>query len=62
MTDRVYQGTDYLDFSRYGRSVEFDIMPDNYVKVSVSDDVGNSFLLTAEQATLLKEFLISKGY
>jgi hypothetical protein len=67
MTDRVFE--DELSFGVAYRSedVEVYVFDDGNVKIEVTEDAGwdsqrANFTLTAEEATLLKEFLIRKGY
>lgn len=66
MTDRVYQDERSFDVGeggRFARGAEFYVFGvDNSLQVSVEDDRTHSFTLTAEEATMLKEFLIAKGY
>lgn len=68
MTDRVFQ--DYTSFGVSNRYavVEFYLFENRGVMVNVTEGSGSwdrqniSFNMTAEEATALKEFLISKGY
>ena len=66
MTDRVFQDASSFEVSnggRFARGAEFYVFgTDKSLKVSVEDDRTYSFTLTTEEATMLKEFLISKGY
>ena len=67
MTDRVFEDARSFEVSGGGRSVEVYVFKDGDVKVEVMEEAGwdsqrASFTMTAEEATLLKEFLIRKGY
>lgn len=67
MTDRVFEDARSFEVSGGGRSVEAYVFEAGDVKVEVMEDAGwdsqrASFTMTAEEATLLKEFLIRKGY
>lgn len=65
MTDRVFEDERSFEVSGRGRSVE--VYVDDNVMIEVIEDNGwdsqrASFTMTAEEATMLKEFLIRKGY
>lgn len=68
MTDRVFQNEDSFEVSSRHGDVEIYVYDDHSVKVNVSEGGGQydaawaSFTMTAEEATKMKEFLISKGY
>lgn len=67
MTDRVFEDARSFEVSDKNRWVEVYVFGDGDVKIEVAEDAGwNSqranFTITAEEATMLKEFLISKGY
>jgi hypothetical protein len=63
MTDRVFEDTiGFTVLSRFG-SAELNLFKDRSVQVIVSEGRDLSvFSMTAEEATMLKEFLIRKGY
>ena len=67
MTKRAYYYDRSFEVSDKNRWVEVYVFGDGDVKIEVAEDAGwNSqranFTITAKEATLLKEFLISKGY
>ena len=71
MTKRAFEYDRSWEVSEGGRSVEVYVFVrdtnEGNVKIEVTEDAGwNSqranFTLTAEEATLLKEFLIKQGY
>ena len=67
MTDRVFEDARSWEISGDGRSVEVCVFEDGDVMITAAEEAGwNSqraiFTMTAEEATLLKEFLIRKGY
>ena len=67
MTDRVFQDDHSFEVSDKNRWVEVYVFEDGDVKIEVAEDAGwdsqrANFTMTAEEATMLKEFLISKGY
>lgn len=67
MTDRVFEDERIFGVAYRSEDVEVYVFDDRNVKIEVTEDAGwNSqranFTLTAEEATLLKEFLIRKGY
>lgn len=70
MTDRVFQDERSFNVSERKSDVEVYVFDpetsdrnQGEVMVYVSDNAyTNTFLMTAEEATMLKEFLISKGY
>ena len=67
MTKRAYYYDRSFEVSDKNRWVEVYVFGDGDVKIEVAEDAGwNSqranFTITAEEATMLKEFLISKGY
>jgi hypothetical protein len=67
MTDRVFQDARSLEVSGGRRAVELYVFEAGDVMITVNEDAGwdsqrANFTLTAEEATLMKEFLISKGY
>lgn len=74
MTDRVFQDERSWEVSSKGCYVEVYVFDpktsdrdQDEVMITVNEDAGwNSqranFTITAEEATLLKEFLIAKGY
>lgn len=67
MTDRVFQDARSFEVSGGGRSVEVYVFEAGRVMIKVEEEAGwdsqrASFTMTLEEATMLKEFLISKGY
>lgn len=67
MTKRAYYYDRSFEVSDENRWVEVYVFGDGDVKIEVAEDAGwNSqranFTITAKEATMLKEFLISKGY
>lgn len=67
MTDRVFEDARSWEVSDRGRWVEVYVFEDDDVMITAAEDAGwdsqrASFTMTAEEATMLKEFLISKGY
>jgi len=67
MTKRAYYYDRSFEVSDKNRWVEVYVFGDGDVKIEVAEDAGwdsqrANFTMTAEEATLLKEFLISKGY
>jgi hypothetical protein len=67
MTDRVWEDDRSFDVSGGGRSVEVYVFAGKDVMITATEDAGwdsqlVSFTMTAEEATMLKEFLIRKGY
>lgn len=67
MTDRVFEDARSWEVSDRGRWVEVYVFEDDDVMITATEDAGwdsqrASFTMTAEEATMLKEFLISKGY
>ena len=67
MTDRVFEDERSFGVAYRSEDVEVYVFDDGNVKIEVTEDAGwNSqranFILTAKEATLLKEFLIRKGY
>lgn len=67
MTDRVFKDDRSWEVSGGGSSVEVYIFAGNDVMITADQEAGwdsqqVSFTMTAEEATMLKEFLISKGY
>ena len=67
MTDRVFEDDRSFEVSGGGRSVEVYVFSGNDVMITVTEDAGwdsqrACFTMTAEEATMLKEFLIRKGY
>lgn len=69
MTDRVFEDARSFEVSGGGRSVEVYVFggDDDDVMITTDEDAGwagsgASFTMTREEATLLKEFLIRKGY
>ena len=68
MTDRVFQDYTSFEVSNRYANVEFYLFESREVKVNVTEGSGSwdsqnaSFIITAEEATALKEFLIRKGY
>ena len=67
MTDRVFENERSFEVSQRGDDVEVYVFDDGDVNVTVKIDAGwdsqhASFTMTAEEATMLKEFLIRKGY
>lgn len=67
MTDRVFEDDRSWEVSGGARSVEVYVFKDGDVKVEAMEEADwdsqrASFTMTAEEATLLKEFLIRKGY
>lgn len=77
MTDRVFQDASSFEVSNGGRWIELYVLDPKlgdyhsldagHVIVTVNEDAGwasqrATFHLHPEEATMLKEFLISKGY
>ena len=67
MTKRAYYYDRSFEVSDKNRWVEVYVFGDGDVKIEVAEDAGWDsqraiFTMTAEEATMLKEFLISKGY
>jgi hypothetical protein len=68
MTDRVFEDQTSFEVSNRYADVEFYLFESREVKVNVTevsaswDSQNSSFIMTAEEATRLKEFLILKGY
>ena len=67
MTDRVFEDARSWEVSGGGREVEVYVFEAGDVKVEVMEEASwdsqrASFIMTAEEATMLKEFLIRKGY
>lgn len=67
MTDRVFEDARSFEVSGGGRSVEAYVFEAGDVMIKVEEEAGwdsqrASFTMTVEEATLLKEFLIRKGY
>ena len=67
MTDRVFEDDRSWEVSGGGRSVEAYVFENCDVMITANEDAGwdsqrASFAMTAEEATMLKEFLIRKGY
>lgn len=68
MTERVFEDERSFEVSGGGRSVEAYVFADSdVVMITATEDAGwdsqrASFTMTAEEATMLKEFLIQKGY
>ena len=67
MTKRAYYYDRSFEVSDKNRWVEVYVFEDGDVKIEVAEDAGwdsqrANFTMTAEEATMLKEFLISKGY
>jgi hypothetical protein len=67
MTDRVFEDARSFEVSGGGRSVEVYVFGVGDVMISVSEESGwdsqrAHFTMTAEEATLLKKFLIKQGY
>jgi hypothetical protein len=65
MTDRVFQDERSFEVSDGGHWVEVYIYGDITItiyKYHGWDSQRASFTITAQEATMLKEFLISKGY
>ena len=67
MTERVWEDDRSFDVSGGGRSVEVYVFAGKDVMITATEDAGwdsqlVSFTMTAEEATMLKEFLIRKGY
>lgn len=74
MTDRVFQDARSFEVCGNGRSTEVYVFDpktsdrdQGEVMITVNEDAGwgsqrASFTMTAEEATMLKEFLIRKGY
>jgi len=68
MTDRVFEDQTSFEVSNRYADVEFYLFESREVKVNVTegsaswDSQNASFIMTAEEATRLKEFLIRKGY
>lgn len=67
MTDRVFQDERSWEVSGGGRSLEAYVFEAGDVMITATEDASwdsqrANFTMTAEEATLLKEFLIRKGY
>jgi hypothetical protein len=74
MTDRVFEDDRSFEITDGGRSVEVYVFYETLardtngeVMITATEDAGwdsqrASFTMTAEEATMLKEFLIRKGY
>lgn len=67
MTDRVFENATSWEVSGGGRSVEAYVFEAGDVMITVNEEAGwdsqrASFTMTAEEATMVKEFLIRKGY
>jgi hypothetical protein len=67
MTERVWEDDRSFEVSGGGRSVEVYVFEAGDVMITATEDAGwdsqrASFTMTAEEATMLKEFLIRKGY
>lgn len=67
MTDRVFEDDRHWEVSDCGCSVEVCVFEDGDVMITADEEAGWDsqraiFTMTAEEATMLKEFLISKGY
>jgi hypothetical protein len=67
MTERVWEDDRSFEVSGGGRSVEVHVFAGKDVMITATEDAGwdsqlVSFTMTAEEATMLKEFLIRKGY
>lgn len=67
MTDRVFQDERSFEVSDNGRSVDAYVFDFGSVMVTIIEENGwdsqrAHFTMTAKEATMLKEFLISKGY
>jgi hypothetical protein len=67
MTDRVFQDDRSWEVSGGGRSLEAYVFEAGDVMITATEDASwdsqrANFTMTAEEATLLKEFLIRKGY
>lgn len=67
MTDRVFEDDRSWEVSGGGRCVDVYMFDAGDVMIAVDEDNGwdsqrASFTMTAAEATLLKEFLIRKGY
>lgn len=67
MTERVWEDDRSFEVSGGGRLVEAYVFEAGDVKIKVEEENGwdsqhASFTMTAEEATMLKEFLIRKGY
>ena len=67
MTKRAFYYDRSFEVSDKNRWVEVYVFGNGDVMIEVAEDAGwNSqranFAITAEEATMLKEFLISKGY
>lgn len=67
MTDRVFEDARSWEVSGGGRSVEAYVFEACDVMITATEEAGwdsqrASFTMTAEEATMLKEFLIRKGY
>ena len=67
MTERVWEDDRSFEVSGGGRSVEVYVFAGKDVMITATEDAGwdsqlVSFTMTAEEATMLKEFLIRKGY
>jgi hypothetical protein len=63
MTDRVYEDVNNFEVLDKHGDCELIIHMDRSVNVKVSDDSQYAvFNMTAEEATMMKEFLITRGY
>lgn len=62
MTERIYETEDSFEVFGDGRSVELWVSKSDELRVAVSDDLENHFIMTADEATAMKNFLIKQGY
>lgn len=67
MSNRVFEGENSFEVSNRGCSVDFDVNSDSSLTIRYDEEAGwdsqrTYFSLTEQEATMLKEFLIRKGY
>lgn len=67
MSERSYETEDSFEVFGDGRSVELWVSKSDELRVAVSDDLENhfimtAFIMTADEATAMKNFLIKQGY
>lgn len=68
MTDRVFEDARSWEVSSRGDGVEVYVLNDGNVNITTEESSGFAnygninFIITSEEATALKEFLIRKGY
>ena len=64
MTNKTFEDHRSIDFTDHlGRSVEFYMFENGQMHIDAMEGSENAcFVMTAEDATALKEFLIKRGY